>query len=44
MQDKDNMMLDYFIINIDIQLRIRGGWLQYFQFLEPRGDSRMRKE
>ena len=35
MQGKDNMVLNYFIINIHMQLRRRGGWLQYFQFLEP---------
>ena len=36
MQGKDNMVLGYFIINIHMQLRRRGGWLQYFQFLKPR--------
>ena len=43
MQGKDNMVLGYFIINIHMQLRRRGGWLQYFQFLQPRENSREKR-
>ena len=44
MQGKDNMVLDYFIINIHMQLRRREAGYNSSYFLKPREIHEERKE
>ena len=44
MQGKSNMVLDYFIINIHMQLRRREAGHNSSNFLKPRENSRKRRK